>query len=128
MSQFPSSNMPRMVYANWFHLVLFRLFVSPFFIFLYFLGFWAIQWNILEILTLNARTNNYIFGAIFGISLPLICKSKTVCRIVGFGWLILFLGIFYHNIIGIILCRIPYSASTASHFDTKMTHTIVSQD
>ncbi len=55
---------------------------------LYFLGFWAIQWqDALEILTLNATTNNYIFFAIFRISLPLISKSKVVHRITGF-WMI----------------------------------------
>ena len=55
---------------------------------LQFLWFRAVQWqDALEILTSSARTNNYVFGAIFKIPLPLISKNKVVCQMAGF-WII----------------------------------------
>jgi hypothetical protein len=55
---------------------------------LYFLGFQAVRWqDTLEILTSNAGTNNYVFGAIFKIPLPLISKNKMVRQIAGL-WMI----------------------------------------
>ena len=67
--------------------VLFRLFVSPSLIFVFF-RFLATRWqDTLEILTSSVETNNYIFGAIFRIPLPLISKNKVVHQMAGF-WMI----------------------------------------
>jgi hydrogenase-4 membrane subunit HyfE len=67
------------------------------------LWFWAIQWkDALEILTWNAGTNNYVFGAIFRILLPLISKNKVVRQIAGFWMINSLFGNFYAIILWVL--------------------------